>query len=52
MIVNFIIGALIFAYAGWSLYKFIKQSKEGKCAGCSELKNCEGPSCSRDQEKK
>ncbi|MBU8880054.1 FeoB-associated Cys-rich membrane protein [Bacillus sp. FJAT-29790] len=40
MVVNFIIGGLIFGYASWSLIKFIKKSKQGKCASCSAKKSC------------
>ncbi|WP_102271946.1 FeoB-associated Cys-rich membrane protein [Cytobacillus massiliigabonensis] len=40
MFVNIIIGGLIFGYASWSLIKFIKKSKQGKCAGCSVKNSC------------
>ncbi|MED3551414.1 FeoB-associated Cys-rich membrane protein [Cytobacillus praedii] len=40
MIVNLIIGGLIFGYASWSFIKFIKKSKQGKCAGCSSRNSC------------
>ncbi|MGX1901397.1 FeoB-associated Cys-rich membrane protein [Thermolongibacillus altinsuensis] len=44
MIVNIGIGALIFGYAAWTIVRFIKKSKEGKCAACSAKGSC-GPSC-------
>jgi len=47
MIVNIIIGGLIFGYAGWALYKFIKKSKQGKCAACSVKNSC-NTSCSSE----
>lgn len=45
MIANILIGALIFTYAAWTLYKFVKKSKQGKCASCSDSPNCESSSC-------
>lgn len=40
MLVNIIIGAAIFGYAGWSLYRFTVKSREGKCSSCSSNKSC------------
>ncbi len=40
MIVSFIIGALIFGYAGWALYRYVQKTKEGKCIGCSTQESC------------
>ncbi|MCT8139373.1 FeoB-associated Cys-rich membrane protein [Anaerobacillus sp. CMMVII] len=45
MVGNVIIGVMIFAYAGWSLYRFIKKSKAGKCASCSEHEGCSAFDC-------
>lgn len=45
MIVNIVIGVLIFAYAAWTVYRFIQKSKKGKCSGCSEEKSCPSNSC-------
>ncbi|WP_445505717.1 FeoB-associated Cys-rich membrane protein [Niallia sp. 03091] len=45
MFINILIGGLIFLYAGFSLYRFIKKSKEGKCASCSISKSCGTKSC-------
>ncbi|WP_047154438.1 FeoB-associated Cys-rich membrane protein [Aneurinibacillus tyrosinisolvens] len=41
MIANLAIGALIFGYAGWALFRFVKKSKQGKCASCSMNKSCQ-----------
>ena len=38
--INWIIGAAIFGYAGWSLVRFINRAKAGKCAGCHVEKSC------------
>jgi radical SAM protein with 4Fe4S-binding SPASM domain len=40
--INITIGALIFGYAGYSLAKFVKKSKKGKCAACSLNTSCAG----------
>ena len=40
MLVNIVIGAAIFGYAGWSLYRFAVKSREGKCSSCSSSKSC------------
>ncbi|MFC5605154.1 FeoB-associated Cys-rich membrane protein [Sporosarcina koreensis] len=40
MIFSIIAGVLIFGYAGFTLYRFVKRSKMGKCAGCALSKNC------------
>ncbi|WLR43016.1 FeoB-associated Cys-rich membrane protein [Bacillus carboniphilus] len=42
MFVSFLIGGLIFGYAGFSLYKHIKKSKQGQCAACPINENCAG----------
>lgn len=44
MIINWLIGGVIFGYAGWALFRFIKKSKQGKCAACFAQKNCESQS--------
>ncbi|WP_081413404.1 FeoB-associated Cys-rich membrane protein [Aneurinibacillus terranovensis] len=41
MVFNILFGVLIFGYAGWTLVRFVKRSKEGKCAGCSLKKSCQ-----------
>lgn len=42
MIFSIIAVVLIFGYAGWTVYRYVQKSKEGKCAGCSlaETKAC------------
>lgn len=40
MIINILIGVLIFGYAGWTMWKFINKSKQGKCAACELKKSC------------
>lgn len=40
MAVNIIIGVIIFGYAGYALFKFIKKSKQGKCASCAVKNSC------------
>lgn len=40
MLASIIIGVLIFGYAGWTLYSYVKKTKKGKCAGCSAAKTC------------
>ncbi|RLQ97149.1 FeoB-associated Cys-rich membrane protein [Falsibacillus albus] len=41
MIASIIIGLLVFGYAGFTLYKFFKKSKQGVCATCALKKSCE-----------
>ncbi|MCM3125353.1 FeoB-associated Cys-rich membrane protein [Mesobacillus sp. AQ2] len=50
MIANILIGGAIFGYAGWAFYRFIKKSKEGKCAACSIQSSCSS-SCGISQKK-
>ncbi|GIP38907.1 hydrolase [Paenibacillus sp. J31TS4] len=38
--VNLLLGLLIFGYAAWTLTRFVKRSKKGKCAGCELEKTC------------
>lgn len=38
--INYILGTLIFGYAGWTIYKHIKKSKKGKCAACELKEYC------------
>ncbi|MDQ0417382.1 flagellar biogenesis protein FliO [Croceifilum oryzae] len=40
MIANLLIGILIFGYAGWTIMRFVRKSKQGKCAVCSLNKRC------------
>ena len=41
MFASILIGLLIFGYAGFTLYKFFKKSKQGVCATCSLKKSCQ-----------
>lgn len=36
---------LIFGYAAWTLFRFFKRSKQGKCSGCAMKKGCSINSC-------
>ena len=49
MMVNIIIGAIIFGYAAYTLVHFVKEVK-GKCAACSLNKSCQSQTCSPDME--
>ncbi|HHT7086269.1 FeoB-associated Cys-rich membrane protein [Bacillus anthracis] len=51
MMVNIIIGAIIFGYAAYTLVHFVKRSKKGKCAACSLNKSCQSNTCGPDMEK-
>lgn len=44
-IANVLLIAAILGYAGWTLVRHIRRSKEGKCASCSSKKSCESASC-------
>ncbi|WP_242144253.1 MULTISPECIES: FeoB-associated Cys-rich membrane protein [unclassified Bacillus cereus group] len=46
MIVNIVIGAVIFGYAVYTLFHFVKRSKKGKCAACSLNQSCQSKTCS------
>ncbi|KAA6447370.1 FeoB-associated Cys-rich membrane protein [Bacillus swezeyi] len=40
MLFNITIGALIFGYAAWTLFKLVKRSRKGKCAACELNRSC------------
>jgi hypothetical protein len=40
MVVNLIIGGVIFGYAAWALVRFLNRSKQGKCAACHIQDSC------------
>ncbi|MCP8970315.1 FeoB-associated Cys-rich membrane protein [Ectobacillus ponti] len=42
---NIVLGALIFGYAAYSVWKFVQRSKQGKCAACALNKACAGSTC-------
>ncbi|QDX95721.1 FeoB-associated Cys-rich membrane protein [Brevibacillus laterosporus] len=48
MVINFVIGTLIFGYAAWTLWRYVQKSKKGKCSGCSEEKKCLSACCLPD----
>lgn len=41
MLINIVLGAGIFGYAGWSLFRFVKKSQKGQCASCAVKKSCQ-----------
>jgi len=41
MLANIAIGVVIFGYAGWTIFRHVKKSKEGKCAACALKSNCQ-----------
>ncbi len=45
LLINILIGCIIFGYAGITLYKSIKKQKKGKCAACSLQKSCSTNAC-------
>jgi hypothetical protein len=47
MLVNILIGGVIFGYAGFSLVRFLRKAKEGKCAGCDIKSSCQS-SCGNE----
>ncbi|MBC1435651.1 FeoB-associated Cys-rich membrane protein [Listeria rocourtiae] len=40
LLINILIGSLIFGYAAYALIRHIKKSKSGKCSGCHLEKSC------------
>ncbi|WP_249685954.1 FeoB-associated Cys-rich membrane protein, partial [Bacillus velezensis] len=48
MMVNNIIGAIIFGYAAYTFVNFEKRSKKGKYAAGSLNKSCQSQTCSPD----
>lgn len=45
LIINLLIGCVIFGYVGFTLYKSIKKQKAGKCASCALQKDCSTSTC-------
>ncbi|WP_280521353.1 FeoB-associated Cys-rich membrane protein [Paenibacillus mangrovi] len=39
--IDFLIIGVIFAYAAWTLFRYVKKSKKGACASCSLNKSCQ-----------
>ncbi|TDL98315.1 FeoB-associated Cys-rich membrane protein [Macrococcus brunensis] len=40
LFINILLALLIFGYAAFTLVKFFKKSKEGKCNSCSVNHDC------------
>lgn len=38
--IDIIIVAFVFSYAGWAIYKGLKKGKKGACASCSQQRSC------------
>lgn len=51
MLVNILLGGIIFGYAAWALYRFIQKSKQGKCAACSIQNSCSS-NCGTTEDKR
>lgn len=45
LIINLLIGCVIFGYVCFTLYKSIKKQKAGKCASCALQKDCSTSTC-------
>lgn len=45
ILINVIIGAIIFGWAAIALFKSIKKQKSGKCAACALQKKCPTNTC-------
>lgn len=45
ILINVIIGAVIFGYVAMTLFKSVKKQKAGKCAACALQKNCPSNTC-------
>ncbi|MFS0783016.1 FeoB-associated Cys-rich membrane protein [Bacillus sp. 1P06AnD] len=45
LLINIIVGLVIFGYAAFALWRSIKKQKGGKCAGCALNKSCSTKSC-------
>ncbi|MBD3921684.1 FeoB-associated Cys-rich membrane protein [Paenibacillus sp. PR3] len=41
MLFNIIVGAAIFGYAGWTLVRYVRKTRQGKCAACSLQSSCQ-----------
>lgn len=43
--IDILLGGLIFGYAGWTLYRHAKKSKDGKCVNCAVSSSCKMNNC-------
>lgn len=50
MLISILFGGLIFTYAGWTIYRHLKKSKEGECAGCPDKNSCNMAACRYKEE--
>ncbi|WP_173400570.1 FeoB-associated Cys-rich membrane protein [Listeria floridensis] len=41
MLVNLLLGGLIFGYTAYALVRYVKRSKKGNCAACELEEACE-----------
>ncbi|RUS47427.1 FeoB-associated Cys-rich membrane protein [Cohnella sp. AR92] len=41
MIFSIIVGIAIFGYAGWTLSRYYRKTRQGKCAACSLQPSCQ-----------
>ncbi|MGG3581918.1 FeoB-associated Cys-rich membrane protein [Priestia megaterium] len=48
MIINILIGVLIFGYALYHMTKFFRKSTQGKCASCAQQSSCTTDDCGID----
>ncbi|MDP9724978.1 hypothetical protein J2W44_004068 [Priestia aryabhattai] len=51
MIINILIGVLIFGYALYHMTKFFRKSTQGKCASCAQQSSCTTDDCGIDWDK-
>ncbi|CAH0197391.1 MULTISPECIES: FeoB-associated Cys-rich membrane protein [Priestia] len=51
MIINILIGVLIFGYALYHMTKFFRKSTQGKCASCAQQSSCATDDCGIDWDK-
>ncbi|SFJ76829.1 FeoB-associated Cys-rich membrane protein [Thermoflavimicrobium dichotomicum] len=49
MVINFLLGTLIFGYSGWVLYRYFQKTKQSKCAACSVKESCAVVLCNQAQ---
>ncbi|WP_141430473.1 FeoB-associated Cys-rich membrane protein [Bacillus sp. 03113] len=51
MIVNIIIACIVFGYALYHLFKFLRKSTQGKCSSCGQQSSCTTEDCSANWNK-
>ncbi|MBO8170314.1 MAG: FeoB-associated Cys-rich membrane protein [Bacillaceae bacterium] len=50
LLVNLLVGAAVFAYAFYHLYRFVQQGAKAKCRHCGLKESCSTKTCSLDGE--